>query len=60
MSATAFALTLEQQFELDALRQGDSDGRFGYPRNPGNFAGRARSNYLAAFDAARLEKLRAQ
>lgn len=46
-------LTLDQRIELDALRQGDSDGRFGYPANPGDFAGRALANYRTAYAAAR-------
>ncbi|MCH8522356.1 hypothetical protein [Glycocaulis sp.] len=45
-------MSLDDEFIRSARRQGQSDGAFGYPSNPGDFEGPARVAYLAAYEEA--------
>lgn len=46
---------MADRFEREARRQGLSDGRLNYPRNPGDFEGKARDAYLDAYYAGQAE-----
>lgn len=45
-------MSLNDNLIRSARRQGQSDGAFGYPSNPGDFEGPARDAYLTAYEEA--------